>query len=64
MLLDEGRIREFDRYDSQLSYAVYRADFSFYRPATLLRNPASGFYALCKATGKDEFSTLQKMAGV
>ncbi|KAH7925080.1 hypothetical protein BV22DRAFT_1195420 [Leucogyrophana mollusca] len=46
MLLDEGRIVEFDR------------------PAVLLTNPSSGFYALCKATGRKEFSVLKKMAGI
>jgi ABC-type multidrug transport system fused ATPase/permease subunit len=46
MLLDEGRIVEFDR------------------PATLLSDPSSRFYALCKATGKTEFSVLKRMAGV
>ncbi|KAH9478408.1 ABC transporter 7 [Psilocybe cubensis] len=46
MLLEQGRIIEFDR------------------PATLLSDPASKFYALCKATGKEEFSILKKMAGV
>ncbi|KAF9548180.1 multidrug resistance-associated ABC transporter [Agrocybe pediades] len=44
MLLEQGRIIEFDR------------------PATLLSNPASKFYSLCKATGKEEFSILKKMA--
>ncbi|KAF8802271.1 multidrug resistance-associated ABC transporter [Phlegmacium glaucopus] len=46
MLLEQGRIIEFDR------------------PATLLRNSTSKFYSLCKATGKEEFSMLKKMAGV
>ena len=46
MLLDQGRIVEFDT------------------PATLLSNPQSKFYALCKATGKQEFAVLRKMAGV
>ncbi|KAI5122627.1 hypothetical protein M0805_008716 [Coniferiporia weirii] len=46
MLLDEGRIVEFDR------------------PATLLSDPSSHFYALCKAAGKDEFAMLKRMAGV
>ncbi|KAJ7126233.1 P-loop containing nucleoside triphosphate hydrolase protein [Mycena epipterygia] len=46
MLLDQGRIAEFDR------------------PAVLLRNPNSKFYGLCKATGKEEFAMLKKMAGV
>lgn len=46
MLLDQGRIAEYDT------------------PATLLSNPQSKFYALCKATGKEEFAVLKKMAGV
>ncbi|KAJ7131700.1 multidrug resistance-associated ABC transporter [Mycena crocata] len=46
MLLDQGRIAEFDR------------------PDVLLRNHKSKFYSLCKATGKEEFATLKKMAGV
>ncbi|KAJ7204719.1 multidrug resistance-associated ABC transporter [Mycena pura] len=46
MLLDQGRIAEFDR------------------PAALLRDPRSKFHALCKATGKDEFAMLKKMARV
>ncbi|KAF8178248.1 multidrug resistance-associated ABC transporter [Pholiota molesta] len=46
MLLEQGRIIEFDR------------------PATLLSNTSSKFYALCKATGKEEFAVLKKMAGV
>jgi len=44
MLLEQGRIVEFDR------------------PAMLLSNPASKFYALCKATGKEEFAMLKRMA--
>ncbi|KAF9225872.1 multidrug resistance-associated ABC transporter [Gyrodon lividus] len=36
----------------------------FDRPATLLANPKSRFYGLCKATGKKEFPVLKKMAGV
>ncbi|KAF9484310.1 multidrug resistance-associated ABC transporter [Pholiota conissans] len=46
MLLEQGRIVEFDR------------------PASLLSNTSSKFYALCKATGKEEFAVLKKMAGV
>ncbi|KAI8972894.1 ATP-binding cassette transporter [Trametes punicea] len=46
MLLDQGRIVEFDK------------------PATLLSNPHSKFYALCRATGKQEFAVLKRMAGV
>ncbi|EMD35632.1 hypothetical protein CERSUDRAFT_85569 [Gelatoporia subvermispora B] len=46
MLLEEGRIVEFDK------------------PATLLSNPSSKFHSLCKATGKNEFAVLRKMAGI
>ncbi|KAF8205439.1 multidrug resistance-associated ABC transporter [Mycena galopus ATCC 62051] len=46
MLLDQGRIAEFDK------------------PGVLLQNVNSKFYALCKATGKEEFGMLKKMAGV
>ncbi|KAJ2928555.1 hypothetical protein H1R20_g8545, partial [Candolleomyces eurysporus] len=46
MLLDQGRIIEFDK------------------PSTLLSDSSSQFYALCKATGKEEFANLQTMAGV
>ncbi|KIJ58415.1 hypothetical protein HYDPIDRAFT_44470 [Hydnomerulius pinastri MD-312] len=46
MLLDEGRIMEFDR------------------PSTLLSDPSSRFHGLCKATGKNEFAQLKKMAGL
>ncbi|CAL1699089.1 unnamed protein product [Somion occarium] len=46
MLLEEGRIVEFDR------------------PATLLQDTSSKFYALCQATGKNELAMLKKLAGV
>ncbi|KAH8833430.1 multidrug resistance-associated ABC transporter [Flagelloscypha sp. PMI_526] len=46
MLLDQGRIVEFDK------------------PAILLQNHSSQFYALCRAAGQKEFSSLKKMAGV
>lgn len=36
----------------------------FDTPANLLANMGSKFYALCKATGKEEFSTLKRLAGV
>ncbi|KAF7343129.1 ATP-dependent bile acid permease [Mycena venus] len=45
MLLDQGKIAEFDR------------------PSVLLTNKSSKFYALCKATGKEEFEMLKKLAG-
>ena len=32
-------------------------------PKKLLSDPDSKFYALCKATGKNEFAVLKKMAG-
>ncbi|KAJ7265915.1 P-loop containing nucleoside triphosphate hydrolase protein [Mycena haematopus] len=34
----------------------------FDRPGTLLANPSSKFYALCKATGPHEFQMLKKLA--
>ncbi|TFK86901.1 ATP-binding cassette transporter [Polyporus arcularius HHB13444] len=36
----------------------------FDNPAALLSNPKSSFYALCKATGKQEFVTLKRLAGL
>ncbi|KAJ7025509.1 multidrug resistance-associated ABC transporter [Mycena alexandri] len=36
----------------------------FDRPAVLMANKSSKFHALCKATGREEFAMLQKMAGV
>lgn len=36
----------------------------FDEPAALLGDPDSMFYALCKATGRSEFLTLKKLAGV
>ncbi|KAF8211647.1 ATP-binding cassette transporter [Mycena galopus ATCC 62051] len=46
MVLDQGKIAEFDR------------------PATLLADTSSRFYALCKATGPHEFIMLHKLAGL
>ncbi|KAJ3748238.1 multidrug resistance-associated ABC transporter [Lentinula raphanica] len=46
MLLDQGRIVEFDK------------------PGVLLADSTSKFHALCKATGKEEFATLNKLAGL
>ncbi|KAJ7737145.1 multidrug resistance-associated ABC transporter [Mycena maculata] len=46
LLLDQGRIAEFDR------------------PANLLGNTKSKLYQLCKATGREEFAMLLRMAGV
>jgi len=36
----------------------------FDRPSVLLLDPTTKFYALCKATGREEFAMLKKMAGV
>ena len=36
----------------------------FDTPANLLANRDSELYALCKASGKEEFSTLKGLAGV
>ena len=36
----------------------------FDKPSILLKDPNSRFYALCKATGKEEFANLLKMSGV
>jgi hypothetical protein len=44
MVLDKGRIVEFDR------------------PSVLLANWRSSFYALCKATGPEEFSALMRLS--
>ena len=46
MLLDEGRIVEFDS------------------PTKLLSDPSTRFHGLCKATGKNEFTVLKKIARV
>jgi len=43
MLLEEGRIVEFDS------------------PAKLISDKSSKFYALCRAAGDEEFSTLEKL---
>ena len=34
----------------------------FDSPGNLLSDPSSKFYSLCKATGKNEFAVLKKMA--
>lgn len=36
----------------------------FDKPQVLLADSSSKFHALCKATGKEEFSTLKKLAGL
>ncbi|GJE85249.1 multidrug resistance-associated ABC transporter [Phanerochaete sordida] len=57
------RLRTIIDYDRVLLLDQGRiAEFD--KPATLLANPSSKFHALCKATGKNEFAMLKKMAGV
>ena len=63
MLLEQGRIIEFDRYAELFDVGEKLANCMF-RPATLLKDSTSKFYSLCKATGKQEFAMLKKMAGV
>ena len=65
MLLDNGRIAEFDRSVLRFAwwYTRTRLIDSLYSPATLLRDTSSKFYSLCKATGKEEFAMLKKLAG-
>jgi ABC-type multidrug transport system fused ATPase/permease subunit len=36
----------------------------FDQPKVLLADPTSAFYQLCKASGRDEFVQLRKMAGL
>ena len=64
MLLDQGRIIEFNQYvelpgdDEKINPII------FIDPPALFRNSNSKFYSLCKATGKEGFGMLKKMAGV
>ena len=63
MVLDQGRIVEFDKYVDP-SVSSLRRQRKERRPATLLSDPESKFYGLCKATGPKEFKMLKAMAGV
>ncbi|KAG5641018.1 hypothetical protein DXG03_006371 [Asterophora parasitica] len=57
------RLRTVIDYDRvMLLHQGHIAEFD--RPSVLLKDPMSKFYALCKATGKEEFAMLKKMAGV
>lgn len=56
------RLRTVIDYDRVMILDTGRV-VEFNRPATLLADPNSNFYRLCKATGKKEFSVLKKMAG-
>jgi hypothetical protein len=60
MLLDQGRVVEFDRC---VKHKTLKANLIVVRPDVLLKSPSSKFFALCKATGEEEFATLKKMAG-
>ena len=65
MVLEQGEIVEFARYGQQVSRNDKKTNFNcVFRPATLLKDSTSKFYLLCKATGKEEFATLKKLAGV
>lgn len=63
MILDNGRIAEYDRCVFGRRQSLRRAHI-FCSPSVLLRDNSSKFHALCKATGKEEFSMLKKKAGV
>ena len=65
MVLEQGRIIEFDRYCEQVFGNDEKTNFyCVLRPATLLKDSTSKFYSMCKATGKAEFATLKNLAGV
>ena len=52
------------RPDAQVILLDQGKIVEFDTPAALLANPNTMFHALCKATGKQEFAVLKKMAGV
>ncbi|KAF7354869.1 Multidrug resistance-associated ABC transporter [Mycena sanguinolenta] len=63
MLTIAHRIRSVVTYDKIMVLDQGKiAEFD--RPATLLANPSSKFFALCKATGSHEFQMLKKLAGL
>jgi hypothetical protein len=65
MLLDNGHIAEFDKYVFYVSILCWMLIVDpVCRPSVLLGNSTSKFYSLCKATGREEFAMLKKMAGV
>ena len=66
MILEQGRIIEFDRYMQSFFWMMRKltTPYRVLRPATLLKNSTSEFYSLCRATGKEEFAMLKEMAGV
>ncbi|OAX35090.1 P-loop containing nucleoside triphosphate hydrolase protein [Rhizopogon vinicolor AM-OR11-026] len=53
MLLDQGKIVEFDRKLTRTP-----------SPAVLLSDSSSQFYGLCEATGESEFAMLKRLAGL
>ncbi|KAJ7040968.1 multidrug resistance-associated ABC transporter [Mycena alexandri] len=57
------RLRSVIDYDKVMVLEEGRI-VEFESPKTLLENESSKFYALCKATGSNEFATLQSMAEI
>jgi len=57
------RLRTVIDYDKILVLDEGRVS-EFDSPLTLLKDPQSRFYSLCKATGQNEFRTLCQMAGL
>ncbi|KAK7061300.1 multidrug resistance-associated ABC transporter [Favolaschia claudopus] len=53
------RIRSVIHYDKVLSFLEL-----YFEPRTLLSDSSSQFYALCKATGPEEFAMLKKLAAL
>jgi hypothetical protein len=66
MILEQGGITEFDRY-ARLSVDDEKTNLSLCAQAChLVENSTSKFYSLtlCRATGREEFAMLKKMASV
>ena len=59
--MEEGQIIEFDRSVSILLSHRMLSETTL-SPAVLLKDPSSKFYSLCKATGRQEFATLKRLA--
>lgn len=61
LLVIAHRLRTIIDFDKVLVLDAGRI-VEYDKPLTLLENPSSRFYALCRATGKTEFRILKKMA--